>query len=180
VRLALNNPSAPYNDLDRFALQDLYVCCRDTYPLEELVHVAQIVILQSTDRLDIAADAAFQATELATTRFSSFTRSLKPLRSATAILALSRWALDRQIQPSSRYLYFAGAIAQMVPDPQFVLNRALSNTRRDVVDQSPEVASALTTFEAWWAVRRSQFGQDAAAERGHWNTIAAEIGRTVK
>lgn len=179
VGLALDNPSAPFSDVDRFALLDLYVCCEDTYRFEELVHVAQIVIMQETREPFVAASAAHQVTQMATSKFS-FSTSLKPLRSATAILALSRWAVNRQIPASLRYLSFAGAIAQMVPDPPFVFNRALSNTRSDIVDQSPEVASALTAFEAWLEVRRLQLEQEAAAERRHWNNVAAEIGRTLK
>ena len=68
----------------------------------------------------------------------------------------------------------------MVPDPPFVLDREVFNTRRDVLDRSPEVASALAAFEAWWAGRQSQFEQQAAKERFLWNVVAAKIGRAVK
>ena len=180
VRLALENPSAPYNDLDRYGISDLYVCCEDTYDLEQIVHVAHIVILQNTKRPDVAVDAALGLTKLATMKASSYNRELKPLQTATAMMAISRWAVDPQVAPSSRYLWFAGAISQMVPDPPFVLDREVFNTRRDVLDRSPEVASALAAFEAWWAGRQSQFEQQAAKERFLWNVVAAKIGRAVK
>jgi hypothetical protein len=116
---------------------------------------------------------------MATGKFS-FSDSLKPLRSTTAVLAIARWAVDDRVPQRERYLYLAGAISQMVPDPPFVLNHTFFSMRSELVDQSPEVASAMAAFGTWLTDRRPRLEQEAAAERRRWNAIAAEIGRTVR
>jgi hypothetical protein len=74
VRLALSG-----NEADSLSLLDLDVCCDDDYQFQELVHVAQIIVLKQTQDASVALRAAYQAGQL---RFWS--RRLQPMRASEA------------------------------------------------------------------------------------------------
>src|SRR5262245_5249660 len=141
--------------------------CGDNFHFAELVHVAQIVALQQTDRETVAAQAAFQAEHLA----SSFPCK-KPIRTATAVLAVARWATDHRLDAWHRYYSYASAVSQMVEQLPFQSNRNLD-------PQSPEVAKRLTAFERWFVEHQESLERQAASERSRLNSLARELGRTL-
>ncbi len=182
VRLALEHnpaeaaPGAAPNPTETgaYPVTDLYVGGNDSYHFEELVHAAQIVILQRTNRRDVATQAAFQIAQLATWKDSLGPDSpLKPLQTATSILALARWAANRKIDAWGRYITYAGAICQMVNDPPYRPNPQAH-------ESTGQMADALGAFDVWFSKQRPQLERAAAAERSHLNALAAELHQTIE
>ncbi len=180
VRLALEHnpeeaaPGAPPNPTETgaYSVTDLYVGGNDSYHFEELVHAAQIVILQRTNRQDVATQAAFQIAQLAKWKDSLRPDSpLKPLQTATAILAIARWALHQKIGARDRYIVYAGAICEIVNDPPY---------RPNQFSEAGQITDALGAFDVWFSKQRQQLERAAAAERSHLNALAAELHQTIE
>lgn len=179
IRFSLDDQNQRYSSTGHNAILDLYVCCDDDNHLAWLVHVAQIVILQQTADAHIAANAAYQAVRSATLKPHSGAR-FGPVRSATGMLALSRWALDSRLEPSMRYFYFAGAIAEMAGNPPYRRNQAFVGSTAATSAHSTEIAEALASFDRWWPTQLEQLQREAAAESQRLNELAAEVGRSIE
>ena len=172
VRLVLERPPTG----DSSVVRDLYVHGNDAYHLEELVHAAQIIILQRTDRWDVAFNAAYQAGHMTTANYASFSKVLKPIRTATAALAIARWATNADVKERDRY-GFATYVCRMVDDPPFTPNPAIMNS---MTAFATEVTSSLAAFDAWFANARPRLQQQAEGERARLNALAAELGRQIE
>jgi hypothetical protein len=123
IRLALeHNPAeVGYGETGARSVGDLYVYGNDSYHFEELVHAAQIIILQRTDSPNVASAAAYWIAELARREYTSLGPNcpLKPLQTATATLAIARWALNEKIDAWDRYIGYAGSITKIVNDAPY-------------------------------------------------------------
>jgi hypothetical protein len=166
VRLALDDK---FPDKAAGAAADLYVYGNDDSHFEELVHAAQIIILQRAKAERVVSEAAFWTRRLATDKYGSYgAGQLKNIRSATAILALSRWALDRHVNSWTRYISYAGEICSMVADPPY-------HPEQNMHGKENELAAALSDFEFWFAKQKERLEKEAAAEHDHWSAVAAEL-----
>jgi hypothetical protein len=170
VRLALDDPDPNVNS---GVPTDLNVWGTDSYQFEELTHVAQIVILQKTQKEPVAASTAYSIGSLARLRDNSCCPQLKPLRTATAILAMGKWAMDRNLSAWDRYASFVDPIYKAVATPPFQ-----PGTIRD--PRSPELAKSLMAFEEWFKSQRSSLEQQAAEERPHLQSLASELSQQIK
>jgi hypothetical protein len=171
VRLALDRQVG-----NASVLLDLYVWGNDPYHFEELVHAAQIAILQQTNRQPVAFDAAYQAERMATTKYASFSSVLKPIRTATATLAIAYWATNPRVKERDRY-GFASKVCRMVDDPPFRPNPAIENSATG--EFATEMISSLAAFEVWLGGARARLERQAETERARWNAIAAEFGQRI-
>ncbi len=144
----------------------------DSYYFEELVHVAQIVILQKTQREPVAAQTAYFIETLFRKRYISFSSQLKPLRTATAILAMGRWGMDRNLTPWNRYYSYVNPICKIVDDPPLQPDH-ISDPK------SPELAKSLITFDEWFTKQQSVLQREAAAERPHLQSLARELSEEI-
>jgi hypothetical protein len=167
VRLALEDGGG----LGEMAVADLYVYGGDSYHLEELVHAAQIVILQQTQKEAVAGRAAFNSAQMATVKPSQ-PWAWKPLRTATDILAIAAWAMDQKVAAWNRYYLFASPLCQIIDEPPFKPNPSLN-------PESPEVTEALDKFEAWFSLQRPRLEREAAKESPHLTSLAAELHRHI-
>jgi len=134
--------------------------------------MAQILILRKTERREVASQTAYWTAPLATDKYNSYSPDLKPLRSATAILAISRWALNKSIDQWTRYIVYAGAICDMVDDPPYRPDQRIH-------DRTAEVSQALATFESWFAREHAMLTAQAKSEQPHFAALAAELGRNI-
>jgi hypothetical protein len=169
IRLALEHPEGPH------PVGDLYAYGNDSYHFEELVHAAQIIILQRTNSPDIAAGSAGMIAELATRTYTSLGPNcpLKPLHTATATLAIARWALDQKIDAWDRYIGYAAAICKMVNHPPY-------HPDQRAFGKTGEINDALAAFSVWFAEQRPKLQEAAAAEHVHLNALAAELHQTIE
>jgi hypothetical protein len=173
VRLALDD--RPTFSDSSLALHDLYVWGADSYHLQELVHTAYIVILRDTRQPDVARNAAYQSARMWLTRYGSFSKQLKPMRSATAVLAIARWAMDRSIETSTRYSALAGAICTIVDNPPYVPDPALVRSTEAIRSNEAKFNAALSAFESWFVTERPRLEREAASERGRFEALAREL-----
>ncbi|HUE03984.1 MAG TPA: hypothetical protein VMR62_30810 [Bryobacteraceae bacterium] len=148
----------------------LYVWGPDSYHFEELIHAAQIAILQQTGKEDVAEQTAFWTARLAENKRTGPSQ-FKPMRTATAILAIAQWAQNQSLSDWSRYS-FAAKVCQMLDEPPFKANVHL---RPD----APEVTESLHKFEAWLVKERPGLEREAVKERQHLRDLAAEIHQTI-
>ncbi len=177
IRLALeHNPAeVGYEETWARSVGDLYVYGNDSYHFEELVHAAQIIILQRTDRPNVASAAAYWIAELATRKYTSLGPNcpLKPLQTATATLAIARWALNPKIDAWDRYIGYAAAICKTVNDPPYLPDQ-------QAFGKAGEISDALRAFDMWFSEQRPKLEQAAAAEHAHLNSLAAELHQTIE
>jgi hypothetical protein len=75
----------------------------DSLHLEELMHVAHIAILRQTSNPEVATESSFQLAEMAKRRPDMSAFAWKRLQTATSILAITRWAMNRDLAVHSRY-----------------------------------------------------------------------------
>jgi hypothetical protein len=168
VKLALEDPDP---NVASSVSRHLSVWGNDTYHFEELVHTAQIVILQKTQSEPVAALTAYWTERLARQKY--VTAELRPLRTSTAILAMGRWAMDRDLDPWHRYYSYVNPICKTVDNPP--LQPGLINDPK-----SPDLATALKAFEEWFTKQRNSLEQEAAAERPHLQSLASELSLKVE
>ena len=172
VRLALDSQRTGDADV----VHDLYVFGSDEYHLAELVHAAHIVILQRANRWDVALNAAHQVERMATANYASFSKVLKPVRTAIATIEIARWARNTALTERDRYS-FAAKVCRIVDDAPFTPNSAILNSSRN--EFAAETTAALTAFESWFERARTRLERQAEAERVRWNNVAAEFGRRI-
>jgi hypothetical protein len=166
LKLALHNDNrtVPYSA----NVEALVVWGQDSYHLEELAHVGQIVILEKTKWEDVAERTAFLAAESARYEPNPSAPHIVPLKSATAILAIGKWARDSRVAAWSRY-QFAGWICKMVDDPPFTAGEL-----RDPED--PRLKERLRTFDVWFEKKKPSLEREAAGERPRLQALAKELG----
>jgi hypothetical protein len=166
VKLALNNDD--HLVAESAPVGDLYPWGQDSFHYEELAHAAQIAILQKTKWDDVAAQTAFEATQIARYRPNSETPHLTPLQTSTAILAIGRWAMDKSLNPWNRYYSFVGPICRMANDPPFPPDQV-----REPND--PKLDETLKTFEAWFEKEKPTLKKASDAELLHLQLLAIEL-----
>jgi hypothetical protein len=153
----------------------LYAYGNDSFHLEELMHVAHIIILQQTSNAGIAAGSAGMLARMAKTDLGRPPSPFwwKPLQSATGMLSAARWAMNRDLDVHSRYYLVADSICSILKDPPFTPNF-------QVRPNSPEEADSLAKFEAWFAREKRGLELQAANENPPLNELAAELGAHVE
>jgi len=173
LKLALNHDN--YNVAYSSHVEDLYAWGQDSYHFEELAHVAQIAILQKTKWEDVAARVAFVATvELA--RYKRDPTNLPrvmPLKTATAILAIGRWATDRSLNPWNRYSSFVVPICRIVDDPPFAPDQLRE-------PEDPRLDERLRSFDAWFEKKKPALEQQAEAELPLLRSLAKELSTDIE
>jgi hypothetical protein len=158
--------SAPVNDL--------YAWGQDSYHFEELAHAAHIVLLQRTKWESTAEQVAFLAEQLANYKPDSVNvPHVLPMQTATAILAIGRWATDKSLNPWDRYAAFVSPICKMVNAPPF-----LAGQISDPAD--PRLGSALSTFEKWFEKKKPSLQAQADAERPRLQSLAKELSANIE
>ena len=157
---------------ERVGAEVLYAWGKDSFHLEELMHVAHIAILERTDDPDAAKTSSRLLGGMAKMQdMPGF--AWKPLRTATSILAVARWAATRDMPVNDRYYLLGDSICQMVPEPPFKPNFQLPANGSEEVE-------ALVAFEKWFARERTGLKQEAANEIAHLNDLAAELGTHIE
>ncbi|HYL73221.1 MAG TPA: hypothetical protein VEU96_03395 [Bryobacteraceae bacterium] len=163
--------------LTRLALQDgngvddLYVYGGDSYRFEKLVHTAQVVILQQTLDKGVAARTTFQVVQMARLK-PSWPFEWKPLRTGTSMLAIVKWATNRELDDWTRYYCFAAPICRMLDQPPFEPDERLD-------PGSLQVQHSLAKFEAWVTREQPRLEQEAAKERKMLTDLAMELHQPV-
>jgi hypothetical protein len=146
VKLALNNDK--YYVAYSARVDDLYAWGQDSYHFEELAHVAQIAVLQKTKWANVASRTAFVAAQLASyNRDSVNVPHVMSLKTATAILAIGRWATDKSLNPWNRYYSFIQPICRMGDDAPCPPDQL-----RDPSD--PRLDERSKIFETWFEERK--------------------------
>jgi hypothetical protein len=146
----------------------------DTYHFEELTLSAQIALLIKTTDEKVASQIAFEVQQIAKATPSShapyngLSLELKPLKSSTAILELSRWALDPSVDEFNRYYSFASAVCKLLEN-----SPSERNPRLDPED--PAVSEAMRAFEAWFTAERPALEIKANAERPWLQSLWREL-----
>jgi hypothetical protein len=172
LKLALNNDN--YNVAYSAGVDYLYAWGQDSYHFEELAHVAQIAILQKTQWENVAAQTAFVTASLARdTGYSANTPHIKPLKTATAVLAIGRWAVDKKLNSWNRYYSFVVPICRIVDDAPFPPDQL-----RDPKD--PQLDEKLRIFEAWFEKKKPALEQQAEAELPHLRSLAKELSTDIE
>jgi hypothetical protein len=166
LRMALDNGNRLVSDGSN--VEALQAWGKDSYHFEELAHAGQIVILEKTKWVDLAGQVAFQVAQLARSETSPYAPHLVPMKTATAILAIGRWATDGNIDPWTRY-QFVGSICKIVDDPS-----CAAGELREPED--PKLSEEMKSFEAWFEKMRPSLEQQAAAERPRLQALATELG----
>lgn len=164
LKLAINNEN--YYVAYSSRVDDLYAWGQDSYHYEELAHVAQIAVLQQTQWEDVAARTAFLMASFAQKQGDPvYVPNLKPLKTATGILAIGRWAMDNSLNPWNRYSSFVQPICRIVNNAPCAPDQL-----RDPND--PRLDERLKTFEAWFEMKKPALEQQAEAERSHLRSLA--------
>lgn len=172
LKLALNDDG--YADANSMPVNDLRAWGKDSFHYEELIHAAQIVILQRTSLERVAAQTAFLAQQLANyKRNPRYVPHVVPLQTATAVLAIGRWATDKSVVPWSRYFEFAAPICRIMSDPPISTDQLQHR-------KEAEVEAALQTFDAWFEEKKPELEKQAEAERAHLQELADELGTKIE
>jgi hypothetical protein len=164
LKLALNNErdyvayTTPVGDL---------VSWGPDHHLEELAQAAQIIILQKTRWENVAAQTASTASQAAQYKGDTMPHA-KLVKTATAVLAIGRWAMDRNLNPWNRYYSFVQPICKIVED-----SPCSSELLRDPND--PRLAQELSAFESWFAKKQPTLELQAEKERPHFRSLANEL-----
>jgi len=172
LKLALNNDN--YYVAYSARVDDLYAWGQDSYHFEELAHVAQIAILQKTQWDNVAAQTAFVTASLARDNgYSASVPHVKPLKTATAVLAIGRWAVDKKLSSWNRYYSFVNPVCRIADDPPFPPDQL-----RDPKD--PQVDEKLKIFEAWFEKKKPALKQQAEAELPRLRSLAKELSTDIE
>ena len=166
LKLALNNDS--YYVAESAPVRDLWSRGPDHH-LEELAQAAQIIVLQRTRWENVAAQTAFEASSSAQYDGDPATAPhAKLVKTATAILAVGRWAMDKSLNPWNRYYSFVQPICRMADDAP-----CSSDQLRDPND--PRLDERLKTFDAWFEKKKPALVQQGEAELPHLRSLAKEL-----
>lgn len=137
--------------------------------LEGLAQTAQIIILQKTHSMNDAELAAYEAASSARSKDDPANEPhAKLVKSATAILAIGKWAMDKSLNPWDRYFAFVQPICRIVDDPPFPPDELRNPS-------APQLAEKMTNFEAWFAKRKPALEQQAETERPLFQSLAKEL-----
>jgi hypothetical protein len=167
LKLALNNDN--YFVAYGGHVQDLSAWGQDSYHYEELAHTAQIAVIQKTRWENVAAEAAFVMISMAARKSDPVNMpNVKPLRTATGILAIGRWAEDQRLSPWNRYYGFVLPICRIVDDAP-----CPAKELRDPKD--PELDIRLKAFDEWFGERKAALEEQSEAERPHLKSLAKEL-----
>ena len=151
----------------------LYAYGNDSLHLEELIHVAHIAIIQQASDWRTAAGSAAQLAEMKKRTSGVTTLSWfgwGPLRSATSIMAIAKWAMSPSLSIEERYS-FAHSILEIIDDPVFKPNLA---------SNSQEQAEAVTHVEGWLYPNQVWLEPRVASEIDGLAAVAAELGTNVQ
>ena len=172
LKLALNNDN--YYVAYSAGVNYLYAWGQDSYHFEELAHVTQIAILQKTQWDNVAAQTAFVTASLARDRgYSAGAPHVKPLKTATAVMAIGRWAVDKRLSLWNRYYSFVNPICRIVDDPPFPPDQL-----RDPKDS--QLDEKLTIFEAWFEKKKPALERQAETELPHLRSLAKELSTDIE
>jgi hypothetical protein len=95
------------------------------------------------------------------------------LKTATAILAIGRWATDKSLNPWNRYYSFIQPICRMVDDAPCPPDQL-----RDPSD--PRLDERSKIFETWFEERKPALERQAAAELPHLRSLAKELSTDIE
>ena len=152
----------------------LYTCTWDSdYHFKKLAHAALVVILQKTQREEVAAQAAGLMEHLAREDYISFSLHLRPIMTSRTILDMGRWALDPSLNSLRRYDDFVTPICKTVDNPPFQPVRI--NDPKD-----PELVKSMKAFEEWFTKQRGALKKEAAGERPHLQSLASELSLQIE
>ena len=161
IRTTLDYPTAPNAPI----LRTLTASTTDTAGFLERIHVAQLVLLAQTQNTALVSDMATSVLRLASPSAGG-QPELKPVRTATSLLAIARWVQR--------------------PDLSMETRDALAKRFKHFVDRFPlvwdanlpqsdkEIQQMLATFDTWLASHRANLDDEAAAERPHLEELLAE------
>ena len=130
------------------------------YHMEELFYAANMLVLAKTRNTRIAGQTVHQLQLFQKTRPSDsfgLPVTVKDLKTATAILEVSRWATNPALDLYTRYVEFAVPVCKMVDPAPF----DCSQTPRP---ESPEPIGAVQRFELWLATQREPLQKEAKTE----------------
>jgi hypothetical protein len=162
IRATLAYPITPHAPI----LRTLTASATDTAGFLEQLHAAQLVLLAQTQNPGLASDIASSVFHLASP--SSVNQpELKPVRTATSVLALARWVQRPDLSPETRSVLLK-KFASMVD--RFPL-RWDANAQPD----DKEIVEILAMFDNWLASHRANLDDEAAAERPHLEELLAEL-----
>jgi hypothetical protein len=162
IRATLAYPTTPHAPI----LRTLNASTTDTAGFLERLHITQLVLLAQTQNPGLVSDIATSVLRLASPS-SVNQQELKPVRTATSVLAIARWVQRPDLSPDTR--------------------NALAKKFRPMVDRFPliwdanvqpsdkEILEILATFDAWLASHRGNLDEEAAAERPHLEELLAEL-----
>jgi hypothetical protein len=131
----------------------------------ELADTARIAILENTQREHVAQASAYSIAACA--RQDTGTHSTSPSRSATAILAIGRWAMDSNLDPLVRFHDFVTPLLETVGNPPFPPSHFFP--------KSDELPVLLATFGEWFEKNRASLEKQAAVERPQLESLASEL-----
>jgi hypothetical protein len=151
----------------------LYAYGNDSLHLEELIHVAHIVIIQQASDWSTAAGSAAQLVEMKKKTLGGTSLSWfgwGPLRSASSIMAIAQWAMNPGLSVEQRYT-FAHSILEIIDDPSFKPNPTAN---------SQEQAEAVLHVEQWLYSNQVWLEPRVASEIDGLAAVAAELGTNVQ
>ena len=171
VRLILEEPVAYglTTDLSEFSYYA-------PYHTEELLYAAHMVLLAQTGDERVAAQTAFQLQRFQKVRPDTSVDlpvTVKDLKTATAILELSRWATNSALNLYNRYYSFAAPVCKMADPPPFDCSKTLD-------PQSPELISTMNHFEQWLETQREPLQKKAEAERPWLDSLLRELHLSIE
>jgi hypothetical protein len=131
----------------------------------DLADTARIVILANTRRANVAQASAYSIAYCVgldrTAHATSFSSS------ATATLAMARWAMDRNLDPMERFHGFVTPLLETVDNPPFAPS--------PLFPKDDELRVLLLTFEQWFEKNRALFEKQAEVERPKFELLSSEL-----
>ena len=161
IRATLAYPTTPHASI----LRALNASTTDTAGFLERLHVAQLVLLAQTQDSALVGDVATSVLRLG---LSSVSRpELKPVRTATSVLAIARWVQRRDLSPETRNVL----AKQFMP----LLDRFPLTWDPNQPPNDKEILQILATFDTWLASHRANLDDVAATERPRLEELLAEL-----
>jgi hypothetical protein len=145
------------------------------YHTEELLYSANMFLLAKTGDEEMATQTAIQLQRFQKgwpATYLGLPVTVKDLKTATAILEVSRWATNPAINPYNRYVD-AVAVCKMVAPPPFDCSNTLT-------PRSPELIGALNKFGQWLDTQREPLQKKAEAERPWLDSLLRELHLSIE
>ena len=162
IRATLAYPNAPFAPI----LRTLTASPTDTAAFLERLHVAQLVLLAQTRNSALVSDLATSVLRLASP--SSVNQPpLKPVRTATSVLALAGWVQRPDLSAETRNI-LAKKFRPLVDRLPLVWDANVQPTDKELLQM-------LATFDNWLVSHRASLDDEAAAERPHLEELLAEL-----